>query len=229
MTENTQETAARAPRPERRWLALVPLLVLVTVAAVWLFRTPRVHSVGGVGTEVEPSTRTAPVFAAGTVHIRRPAGDPVVDSGRKDLQGRTIGIACHTCHTTRPPNRETRSSSELDEFHQGLHVNHGNLACVACHHPDEGYQKLRLADGRALAYADVMQLCAQCHGPQFRDYQHGSHGGMTGHWDPRRGARQRNNCIDCHDPHTPRFPRVMPAPGPNDRFLKSEPRHGSNP
>jgi hypothetical protein len=63
-----------------------------------------------------------------------------------------------------------------------------------------------------------MTLCAQCHGPQFRDYQHGAHGGMSGFWDLSKGGRTRNNCIDCHDPHAPKYPTVTPARGPNDRF-----------
>jgi hypothetical protein len=64
-----------------------------------------------------------------------------------------------------------------------------------------------------------MRLCAQCHGPQYRDYQNGAHGGMTGNWDLSKGGRVRNNCIDCHDPHAPRYPTVTPSRGPNDRFL----------
>ena len=59
-----------------------------------------------------------------------------------------------------------------------------------------------------------MTLCAQCHGPQFRDYQHGAHGGMTGYWDLTKGGRMRNNCIDCHDPHAPKYPTVTPGPRP---------------
>jgi formate-dependent nitrite reductase cytochrome c552 subunit len=62
-----------------------------------------------------------------------------------------------------------------------------------------------------------MQLCAQCHGPQYRDYRHGAHGGMAGHWDLAKGGRVRNNCIDCHDPHSPKYPTVRPAGGPLDR------------
>ena len=91
---------------------------------------------------------------------------------------------------------------------------------MSCHNAAEGYGSLRLADGKSLPYSEVMTLCAQCHGPQYRDYLHGAHGGMTGHWDLTKGGRYRNNCIDCHDSHAPKYPTVMPAAGPNDRFLK---------
>lgn len=148
------------------------------------------------------------------VHIRTPRAAPAVDSGLRDKAGEAITVSCQHCHATRSPNREVRTTADLDQFHQGLQYNHGKLACVACHNQRDGYGSLSLADGTALEFADVMTLCAQCHGPQFRDYQHGSHGGMTGFWDLSKGPRQRNNCIDCHDPHAPQFSRVQPAPGP---------------
>jgi predicted CXXCH cytochrome family protein len=95
---------------------------------------------------------------------------------------------------------------------------HGMLACYSCHNPDDA-DALRLADGTSVAYPDVMTLCAQCHGTQARDYEHGAHGGMNGYWDLTRGPRTRNNCIDCHDPHSPEFPSMQPTFKPRDRFL----------
>ena len=75
-----------------------------------------------------------------------------------------------------------------------------------------------LADGQAVPYTEVMTLCGQCHGPQTRDYAHGAHGGMNGYWDLRKGGRTRNTCINCHDPHAPAFPLVMPVLPPRDRI-----------
>jgi hypothetical protein len=167
-----------------------------------------------------PDTKPTTVTAAHhPVHIRTPKGPPVVDSGLRDQAGKAITVSCQHCHTTRPHDRESSATADLDQFHQGLRFNHGRQACVACHNPLDGYGSLHLADGKAVDFADVMTLCAQCHGPQYRDYQHGSHGGMNGYWDLSRGPRQRNNCIDCHDPHAPQFPRVQPAPGPQHPTL----------
>ena len=97
---------------------------------------------------------------------------------------------------------------------------HGDLSCLSCHNPDD-YGTLRLADQRAVLYRDVMTLCAQCHGPQYRDYLHGAHGGMNGYWDLTKGPRTRNSCIHCHDPHAPAFPSMRPTFKPRDRFLES--------
>jgi hypothetical protein len=141
-----------------------------------------------------------------------------VPTGTFDEKGRPVTVACAICHATRPANTEAKLGTPLTQFHQGLVGRHGSLSCNACHNPADGYASLRLADGKSVPHSDVMTLCAQCHGPQFRDYQHGAHGGMSGHWDLTKGGRVRNNCVDCHDPHAPRYPTVSPARGPNDRF-----------
>ena len=136
-------------------------------------------------------------------------------------------IACETCHgildqsaneAGRPTNSLVATAEDLGPVHAGLAFEHGTLSCASCHHPTERSQ-LRLADGRALPMPQVMTLCAQCHGPQFTSYTHGAHGGMAGHWDLSAGPRTRNNCVDCHDPHSPAYPEFAPMPGPNDRFL----------
>src|SRR5688500_17272869 len=91
-----------------------------------------------------------------SVVIRKPAGPPSVRTGLTDRHGQPITVACQVCHTTRPANADTRASADLDEFHQGLKVKHGELACVSCHNPADGYASLRLADGRALPFSEVM-------------------------------------------------------------------------
>lgn len=192
-------------------------LIIALLAVQLLF--PRTQSV--VVAEPVQTTSTIDADRLFDTFIRKPAGPPSVKTGLFDPHGQPISVACNTCHATRPPNTELRVGGNLATFHQGLKGNHGNLTCVSCHNSNEGYQTLRLADGKSLPFADVMQLCAQCHGPQFRDYSHGAHGGMTGFWDLSQGPRQRNNCIDCHDPHFPKYPTVHPAQGPQDRFQSS--------
>lgn len=147
------------------------------------------------------------------VRIRQPVKVPRVDTGLRDVQGEPVTTACASCHATSRPRAATHSAAELDEFHQGLTYAHGQLTCLSCHHAGN-YDRLRLADGRELEFPDTLQLCAQCHGPQYRDYRQGSHGGMTGYWDLRRGPRERNHCVDCHDPHAPAFPLVRPVFAP---------------
>lgn len=144
------------------------------------------------------------------VVIRQPDGVAMVDSGKKDAQGRPVMVACATCHDTREPNFKNYQGEALKDFHKGLKYQHGDQTCLSCHHPED-YNLLKKADGQMLEFSQSMQLCAQCHGPQYRDYQNGSHGGMTGHWDLKQGPRERNTCTDCHDPHHPKYPLVMPV------------------
>ncbi|MFT7639183.1 MAG: nitrate reductase cytochrome c-type subunit, partial [Pirellulaceae bacterium] len=136
-------------------------------------------------------------------------------------------VSCSNCHATRSADSLNTKPEKLDEFHQGLQVDHGNVACLSCHN-SENYDTLKLANGQAVDFQNVMQLCAQCHGAKASDYAHGAHGGMTGHWDLSRGPRQRNSCVDCHDPHSPGFPAMKPTFKPRDRFLESTTHHGEH-
>jgi formate-dependent nitrite reductase cytochrome c552 subunit len=154
------------------------------------------------------------------VHINAPGGPPRLTTDILDAVGNPVTIACSTCHTIREPNPLNAVTGDLDEFHQGLQLAHAGLACLSCHNAND-YDSQRLVSGAAVSYPDVMTLCAQCHGPKFRDYQNGAHGGMAGHWDLTRGPRVRNNCVDCHDAHAPAFPRMQPSFKPVDRFLEN--------
>jgi nitrate reductase cytochrome c-type subunit len=155
------------------------------------------------------------------VTINRPSGPPVVRIGVEDAE---VTLACSTCHDVWEPNFANATTEDLDLFHQDMPFVHGTLSCLSCHNADD-YDTLRLADGTAVPFPEVMTLCAQCHGQQARSYDNGAHGGMTGHWDLTRGPRHRNNCVDCHDPHGPTFPMMLPTFKPHDRFLT--PTHGA--
>ena len=158
------------------------------------------------------------------VSVRHPDGPPLIELSQVDPLGRSGSVACSTCHSVRKPNRANRTADSLDEFHQGLKVVHGTLACYSCHNPDSS-DSLRLADGTSVAYRDVMTLCSQCHAAQATAYQHGAHGGMNGYWDLSRGPQTKNNCVDCHDPHVPSYPKMIVGFKPRDRFLQRESDH----
>lgn len=123
--------------------------------------------------------------------------------------------ACVTCHGQTPD--ESWKPAPGENFHTSIELEHGTLVCNQCH--DRDRTVLHLADGTPVPFNDVIRLCAQCHGPQWRDYQHGAHGGMNGYWDTHQGPRTRNNCVDCHTPHDPAFKKVMPVFPPRDRHL----------
>jgi hypothetical protein len=152
----------------------------------------------------------------------RPGGQtPVVWTAALNHTGEPVPVACSTCHASRFPDLATRSTEQLDQFHQGLAFAHGEQSCLSCHDPGN-YDQLRKADGTRVSFPNVMELCAQCHGPQFRDYKAGAHGGMNGYWDLTKGPRDRNNCVDCHDPHAPAYPILTPVFAPVDRGVRQQ-------
>lgn len=170
----------------------------------------------------DPSREFGDAVAATGLHpvrIHTPPSLGVIETDRSTVQGTDIGVACETCHGD--PDLPTSSGWVGDEgnpelVHGSLSVAHGALTCDACHAP-EHRSRLHLADGRALAMGDAMDLCHQCHGPQTRDYVAGSHGGMSGYWDLRQGPRERNHCLDCHDAHAPAYQGGLPVAATVDR------------
>jgi hypothetical protein len=175
-----------------------------------------------------PAASPTPAVAKHPVEIRRETRVPKVDTGLRDADGTPIEVACGSCHATRPPEPANRRGEDLDRFHQHIEPAHGELNCLACH-DERDYDALRLAGGESIAFPDRQQLCAQCHGTTARDYEHGAHGGMSGHWDLTRGPRQRLGCTDCHDPHAPAYPKMTRTFWPRDRFVDppaSEPGDG---
>lgn len=150
--------------------------------------------------------------------IHQSPGLGFIQSGKYNEQGEPISVPCSTCHNPGHGDPWVKRRDAPEKFHSDIELNHANLSCNACHLSTNG-SKLHLADGHILELRETMTLCAQCHGVQFRDYKHGSHGGMTGYWDRRRGPRSRNHCVDCHAPHDPAYKSVSPVHPPKDRHL----------
>jgi hypothetical protein len=163
----------------------------------------------------------APVLPTHPVTIVTPLvlqGLPMAPSENTDAPTVT---PCTTCHADVDDSPFPIDATSVKGPHGGLQLQHGRLRCAACHdatHRD----RLHLADGRDIALIEAMDLCAQCHGPQKRDYDHGAHGGMRGAWDLTAGPRERNHCVACHDPHAPAFGKFAPMQGPRDRFAPRE-------
>lgn len=188
-------------------------VALAVAALAWLAACDRPDD---IATPVEDGLPDGATLFPVLVH--EPPSLSGVDVGQRDHQGRPAPVECATCHSLRAGAPLPATAEGLEAVHAGLAFDHGELSCASCHDADRP-EALHLADGRPLDMADAMDLCGQCHGPQARDWQHGSHGGVRGHWDRRRGPAERNHCVDCHDPHRPAFPTYLPLPPPRDRFL----------
>lgn len=200
-------------RPIARWVAAA-LGVSAVASAAWFAWAADSNTIPQAGIPASTNAIAGKLFP---VTIRPTAGTPKVNTGLTNYHGQPVLASCSSCHATTKPNIDTHSTAELDQFHQGLNYAHGNLACLSCHNA-KNYDTLQLATGKPVEFANVMTLCAQCHGTTMRDYQRGSHGGMNGYWDLTKGPRTRNNCVNCHDPHAPKYPQARPVFPPRDRI-----------
>lgn len=123
-----------------------------------------------------------------------------------------FSFSCAECHNLFPSSRTATKSSLR---HPDIHLKHGiNTHCFNCHNIDN--RNTFVDDiGGEIAFDSPELLCARCHGPVYRDWQHGAHGRTNGYWDTNKGEMTRLKCIECHDPHQPPFPPMEPAQAPN--------------
>lgn len=115
---------------------------------------------------------------------------------------------CMDCHKLFPP----RANPPTRLFvHDHVKLNHGiNDQCRNCHDL-ENRDRLVLRGNKTIPFTDSVLLCANCHGPTYRDWERGMHGRSQGFWDKRKGDLKRLDCVDCHDPHSPREPAMLPV------------------
>lgn len=114
---------------------------------------------------------------------------------------------CSECHDGTDVDTTRRY---VDEHEIVLEHDAENRWCLDCHDA-VNRDKLRLADGRLLDFAESYKLCGQCHGPKLRDWLAGDHGKRTGSWS---GTKRYRLCAHCHNPHSPKFKPVKPMPPP---------------
>lgn len=153
---------------------------------------------------------------------RPPAGQPVIGPAGDTHLDKTPPRAtrgldlvkagwtynCMECHKLFPArwHYDDRPFNE----HRDIALDHGNNRfCINCHHPTNRNAFVDY-DGAEIAQADVVRLCAKCHGTIHRDWQAGVHGRENGFWDPNAGEKVKLSCIQCHDPHSPKFKAMKP-------------------
>ena len=118
---------------------------------------------------------------------------------------------CTECHVD---FKNTLQSNDPKGEHKDLVLDHGfNVFCLNCHHPDNRNAYVSY-DGSEIPSNKPAQLCRKCHGPSYREWQAGTHGRQNGYWDTSKGKQTKLLCIQCHDPHSPKFKSMKPDPAP---------------
>ena len=126
--------------------------------------------------------------------------------------------ACHDKKTPPPVHFDENHKIIIPKEHSNIKMGHGthdrNNLCYNCHN-ESNLLTVQVRDGRELKLSDSTPLCGSCHGPTYRDWEAGAHGRTNGYWNRALGGTQRLACANCHDPHAPRIPPRVPAPGPH--------------
>lgn len=190
----------RRPHPRLRALALVAVglgavLTWAQVADPVLPLVPK------------PPARQPAVGLAEDTHL-----DKTPPRATKGLDLVKLGWTynCMECHKLLPARWHYDDRPFIE--HKDIKLHHGNNRfCLNCHHPTNRNAFVDY-DGSEIQEQDVVLLCAKCHGTTYRDWQAGAHGRQNGHWDTNDGPQTRLRCIQCHDPHHPKFPEMKPLP-----------------
>ena len=162
-----------------------------------------------------------------TVTNRRSYADLV--RAKEDLSD----FDCYACHEKNkpPPLRfDEHQNLLIPREHSDIVMGHGehgrNNNCFNCHN-ETNLELLQTRDGRVLKFQDSPQLCGSCHGPTYEDWEAGAHGRISGYWDRELGPIKRQDCVNCHNPHSPTFQGRKPAPGPH--FLHEQVQASADP
>lgn len=133
---------------------------------------------------------------------------------------------CGMCHIELV---ERLREKALKEDHKNIRFRHGaNLLCLNCHNSDNPDTFVN-QDGSPIPAAQSSILCGKCHSSRMDEWRIGIHGRQNGHWDVKFGEQVNLDCIQCHDPHTPRFPKMKPEPPlVLSRFDRSKTREDSH-
>ncbi len=120
--------------------------------------------------------------------------------------------ACNECH--RVFGTEGSGKNRIAE-HVDLKLNHGsNDNCMNCHHK-ENRNAYVTNDGNEIPSNRPEILCSKCHGMVYRDWIIGAHGRVSVSWNSNRKGWDLLVCTECHNPHDPGFPQLVPMPGPS--------------
>lgn len=116
------------------------------------------------------------------------------------------GYKCSGCHSK--PIRELKAKKTF--AHKDIRFFHMSLeegTCFTCHN-QKNMDELRSHSGKSIDFNKSYKLCAQCHQKEYNDWGLGAHGKEVGGWTPPRVSK---NCVECHNPHSPKFHSKIPA------------------
>jgi hypothetical protein len=147
-------------------------------------------------------TAPAAPSAANDPRIERNLEPPRIEADASTLSEDLF--PCTGCHGDMEKNGTRRVLSFHDEQQSVFSHDARNRWCLDCHDL-ENRDVLRLINGAHEPFSRSHRLCGQCHADKVRDWYVGVHGKRVGSWS---GAKTYLLCVQCHNPHSPRFQGV---------------------
>ena len=130
------------------------------------------------------------------------------------LRNRAAAISqypCTSCHAGRSVVLAGRRIGDAHQNIRPVHPRQAGTACSACHAP-ENVALVALRSGERATMDESYQLCAECHFREVEAWAAGAHGKRLDGWQGRRVVMA---CADCHDPHGPAVPVLVPFRAPH--------------
>jgi len=210
------------PIPNKAGITGIPAALLLSAAL--LIREGLANEAAGTS-QTKSTTRAAETILPQLPTVLRPPAEQLTIGLPSDSHldkappRKTVGLDlvkagwtynCMECHKLFPARWHYHDRPFVE--HKDIKLEHGNNRfCLNCHHPTNRNAFVDY-DGSQIAEADVVRLCAKCHGTIYRDWQAGVHGRENGYWNTTMGDKTRLRCIQCHNPHSPKFKPMKPLP-----------------
>lgn len=137
----------------------------------------------------------------------------VIDGAFKFLiperKSQIASFNCTECHS-QPLDKLKEHKVGEKAAHWNIKLNHAEaetMNCTTCHNKND-FDNLQSITSSSIDFNYSYKLCSQCHQQQFNDWKGGAHGKQLGGWAPPRVS---NTCVNCHNPHSPKFEKRWPV------------------
>lgn len=125
--------------------------------------------------------------------------------------------SCQECHLG--SSLEKIKGDYFKKAHWNISLEHAKspiMDCSTCHNTEKVWN---FNVGKTSVDIDgAVQVCAQCHSQQQKDWEIGAHGKRVTGWQTERAVL---SCVACHDPHHPTIEKRWPSIAPK-RLVEQE-------
>lgn len=126
-----------------------------------------------------------------------------------ERKSQIISFNCTECHS-QPLDKLKEHKVGEKAAHWNIKLNHAGpetMNCTTCHNQND-FDNLKSLTNSSIDFNYSYKLCSQCHQEQYKDWKGGAHGKQLGGWAPPRVS---NTCVNCHNPHSPKFEKRWPV------------------